>query len=134
MLSYPQASAVDSLLAKRSCTQRRILRYTKHRLRTSKAKRSTQGKPGVSMRVIQTPSRVRLGLCLPLCSSARTTLLFLLVYYLLPYVLCGNSLPQIQRPGPLSLSTSLAARVWCPHRCKPASVSGREPKPTPRRH
>ena len=41
------------------------------------------------------------------------------------FCLCGNSFPQNQRTRVLSLTTGQVARMWCPHCCDPASVSGR---------
>ena len=86
------------------------------------------------MKVIQTTSRVRLRLCVCLCSFARTTLPLLLVCCLIPTFFAEILFHRSGGPGPLSLSPGLAASAWCPHHCKRASVSGREPKPTPRRH
>ena len=45
--------------------------------------------------------------------------------------LCGNSFLQGRRPGPLSLTAGLVARIWCFHHRVPASVSGQEPSPAP---
>ena len=85
-----------------------------------------------TIKVIQTARRVRLRDPLLESSSPSSTVLFSYNKYLTcstTYFLCGNSFLQSWRPGPLSLTTGLLARLWCSHRCNPTSISGWEPQP-----
>ena len=45
------------------------------------------------------------------------------------FCLCGNSF--LQRPGSLSLTTGLVARIWCSHCCDPAQSLVGNPGPAP---
>ena len=40
------------------------------------------------------------------------------------FCLCENYFLQSQRPGPLSLTTDLVARIWCFYHCNPHSKRG----------
>ena len=90
--------------------------------------------------VIHTTTRVWLSnsgtrpLSLPLCLSTCSVLSPPNKYFT-----CFTTFPlwkffsSNQRPGPLSLTTGLEARIWCSHRQDPAPFSGWEPRPTPSR-
>ena len=131
MLSYPQASAVESLLAKRPCAHSGGSWDTPNTgCEPGKAKGSTQGKPGVSH---ESNSNHLEG-----ATQTRRLPVFTRTYYtpsplgmlLDPYVLGGNSFPRIRRaralvaeprsssqrlvPSPLQTGLSLWAGAQAP--------------------
>ena len=87
------------------------------------------------IKVVQTTTRVRLSDSLSLSESVHVSIhmnytLFLLINTCFnTFHLWGSSFLQSWRTTALSLTTSLAARIWCFHHCGLTSVSGQEPKP-----
>ena len=70
------------------------------------------------------------GLSFWVCLSTHTVFFLLLINTCFTaFCLCGNSFLQSQRARALSLTTGLVARIWCFHRCDPASISGWEARP-----
>ena len=67
-----------------------------------------------------------------MCLSTRNILFVLWMNILLASVLLIFAeilFCKAEGPGSLSLTTGLVTRIWCAHRCDPASVSDWEPKP-----
>ena len=140
MLGYPDASLVKSILAKRCVrtTHGRTLRYIKYEPGTkcepSKSKWLAKGNLGAMPH--KSNSNYHKGetqrLCLspsPLMCPSTRIVIFSSTKYFISFstiCLCGNSFLQSQRPGSLSLTTSLVARIWC---FQPSPASGWEPKP-----
>ena len=50
------------------------------------------------------------------------------VFVSLLSIFVGIFFSKAEGPGPLSLTTGIAAKIWCSHHCDPASISGWEPK------
>ena len=89
-------------------------------------RKETQMKCPINL--IQTATRARLrDLPLSLLHAYPHALYSFPLTCFTTFHLCGNSL--LQRPGPLSLTTGLMARIWFFHHRKPASLSGWESKP-----
>ena len=113
-----------------------LSKYTKYELWKRQIKLIGWRKTGRNALYYQSNSNCQQGATqrLPLIksSSPSCTVLFYSNKYLTcstTYFRCANFFLQSWRPGPLSLTAGLLARLWCSHRCNPTSISGLESQP-----
>ena len=133
-VNYPQASSLESILAKRcTCTQGRILRYTKHRLRTRQNKMIGQREEMPHKNDSNYHKGVTLSLSLPVCLSTHT------LFPSNKHFMCFTTFHlyveihfyTADGPGPCHwplVPGGLVAKIQCSQCCCLTSVSGWEPK------
>ena len=134
-MSYPYASSVGSILAKKCVHHRKDPKNTKYGLwiRQSKmtAQRRTRRNAHINDLNCQEGMTQRLFLWVCLCVYPHILYSFfpLNKYFtcFTTFCLSGNSFLD-KGPGPLSLITGLVARIWCFYCCNMVSISGWESK------